>query len=61
MIISIPLASEEPAAIARAQSQAIAQLARQIAVLGGPGQVIATTATRGDALFGGPLPGFEGL
>ena len=59
--ISIPLASEEPAAIARAQSQAIAQLARQIAVLGGPGQVIATTATRGDALFGGPLPGFEGL
>lgn len=59
--ISIPLASEDPAAIARAQSQAIAQLARQIAVLGGPGRSIATTAARGDALFGGPLPDFEGL
>lgn len=59
--IVVPLASEEPAAIARAQSQAIAQLARQIAMLGGPGRSIATTATRGDALFGGPLPDFEGL
>lgn len=59
--ISIPMASEAPAEIARAQSQAIAQLARQIAVLGGPGRTIATTATRGDALFGGPLPDFEGI
>lgn len=59
--ISIPLASEDPGAIARAQSLAIAQLARQIAVLGGPGRAITTTAPRGDAIFAERLPSFEGL
>lgn len=40
--ISVPLSGSEPAAIAQAMSQAIAQLARQIATLGGPGRTIAT-------------------
>lgn len=42
--ISVPLAGEGPGAIAQAQSLAIAQLARQIAVLGGPGTTFVTKA-----------------
>lgn len=62
--ITIPLA-EKPgaAAIARAQSQAIAQLARQIATLGGPGSAIRTKAApvpRLDDIFSQPLPPLEG-
>lgn len=52
-----------PAIIARAQSQAIAQLARQIAVLGGPGSALRTTAPivpRMDDIFSQPLPPLEG-
>lgn len=59
--ISVPLPSDDAGAIARAQSQAIAQLARQIAVLGGPGRSIRTTAPRVDSIFSEPLPSFEGL
>lgn len=40
--ISVPLASDQPGAVARAMSQAIGQLAGQIATLSGPGQTIAT-------------------
>lgn len=40
--ISVPLEGDQPASIARAMSQAIGQLARQIATLGGPGRTIAT-------------------
>lgn len=40
--ISVPLTSNEPSAIATALSQAIEQLARQIATLSGPGRTIAT-------------------
>lgn len=52
-----------PAAIARGQSLAIAQLARQIAVLGGPGTSLRTTAApmpRLDDIFSQPLPPLEG-
>ena len=52
-----------PAAVARAQSLAIAQLARQIAVLGGPGNAIRTSAPatpRFDDIFSQPLPPLEG-
>lgn len=59
--ISVPLASDKPADVARAQSTAILQLARQIAVLGGPGRAIRTTAPTGDAIFGAALPAFEGI
>lgn len=59
--ISVPISSESPGEIARAQSQAIARLARQIALLEGPGRAIRTTAPRPDALFAEPLPAFEGL
>lgn len=38
--IAVPLNGEGPAAVARAQSQAIAQLAEQMARLAGPGQAI---------------------
>ncbi|KGJ03375.1 hypothetical protein SAMN04487972_12242 [Paracoccus halophilus] len=62
--ISVPLAGDgDPAEIARAQSQAIAWLARQIAALAGPGRVITTTAPpvpRIDDLFSQPLPPLEG-
>lgn len=62
--ITIPLGEKPgPGAIARAQSQAIAQLARQIAVLGGPGSSIRTSAppaSRLDDLFSQPLPPLEG-
>lgn len=51
--IAVPLASEHPGDIARAQSQAIAQLARQIAVLGGPGRSITTSSARLDPVFSG--------
>lgn len=40
--ISVPLASDQPGAVAQALSQAIGQLAGQIATLSGPGQTIAT-------------------
>lgn len=40
--ISVPMAGEQPAAIAAAQSQAIGQLAHQIATLSGPGRTIVT-------------------
>ncbi|MFT4011911.1 MAG: PqiC family protein [Paracoccus sp. (in: a-proteobacteria)] len=61
--ISIPIQDTAPAEVARAQSLAIAQLARQIAVLGGPGSAIRTTAPavpRMDDLFSQPLPPLEG-
>lgn len=59
--ISVPLASDKPGDVARAQSAAIGQLARQIAVLGGPGRAIQTTTPSGESIFGGALPGFEGI
>lgn len=40
--ISVPLASDQPGAVAAAMSQAIGQLAQQIATLSGPGRSIAT-------------------
>lgn len=40
--ISVPLSSNQPSAIATALSQAIGQLAQQIATLSGPGRTIAT-------------------
>ena len=61
--ISVPLSADAaPEAIARAQSQAIAQLARQIAVLGGPGRSVRTSAApqpRMDDIFSQPLPPLE--
>lgn len=42
--IAVPMGGTGPAASAAAASQAIAQLARQIATLSGPGRTIATTA-----------------
>lgn len=47
-----------PTAIAAAQNSAIAQLARQIATLGGPGTTVRTSAPRVDPLFAplAPLP-----
>ena len=60
--ISVPLADDEPGTIARAQSQAITQLARQIAVLGGPGRSVRTSAApqpRIDDIFSQPLPPLE--
>lgn len=61
--ISVPLAADAgPGAIARAQSQAIGQLARQIAVLGGPGRSVRTSAApqpRMDDIFSQPLPPLE--
>ena len=61
--ISVPLADDEPGTIARAQSQAITQLARQIAVLGGPGRSVRTSSApvpRMDDIFSQPLPPLEG-
>lgn len=62
--IAIPMGTTEaaPAVIARAQSQAIAQLARQIAVLGGPGNSVrtSTSAPRMDDIFSQPLPPLDG-
>ncbi|RDD96566.1 hypothetical protein DTW92_12015 [Paracoccus pantotrophus] len=61
--ISVPLADQNPAAIARAQSQAIARLARQIATLSGPGRSIRTSTAplpRIDDIFSQPLPPLEG-
>lgn len=61
--ISVPLADDKPGTIARAQSQAIAQLARQIAQLGGPGRSIRTSSApvpRIDDIFSQPLPPLEG-
>lgn len=58
--ISVPLATDAgPGAIARAQSLAIGQLARQIAVLGGPGRSLRTSSPpepRMDDIFSQPLP-----
>lgn len=48
-----------PAAVARAQSRAIGQLARQIALLAGPGHALPTRAPsvpRMDDIFSQPLP-----
>lgn len=62
--ITIPLGEKPgPGAIARAQSQAVAQLARQIATLGGPGSAIRTSAApvpRLDDIFSQPLPPLDG-
>ncbi|MFC3569612.1 PqiC family protein [Paracoccus simplex] len=61
--ISVPLADTGPAAIARAQSQAIARLAGQIATLSGPGRSVRTSAApqpRIDDIFSQPLPPLEG-
>jgi hypothetical protein len=52
-----------PATVARAQSLAIAQLARQIAVLGGPGNSLRTSSappSNIDDIFSQPLPPLEG-
>lgn len=60
--ISVPLGAEGPGAIARAQSQAISQLAAQIATLGGPGRAIRTSSApvpRIDDIFSQPLPPLE--
>lgn len=56
-----PKALTTPAAIAAAQNAAISQLAAQIAVLGGPGQTIRTTAPKLDPIFSAPLPPLEPL
>lgn len=53
--ISVPLASEGPSAIAAALSQAITQLAQQIATLSGPGRTIATRAVSNDPFALDPL------
>ncbi|SMO74766.1 PqiC family protein [Paracoccus laeviglucosivorans] len=62
--IAVPMGTAEPtpAIIARAQSQAISQLARQIAVLGGPGNSVRTSssAPRMDDIFSQPLPPLDG-
>lgn len=47
--ISVPLASDQPAAVAQAMSLAIAQLAGQIATLSGPGRAIATSSRAADS------------
>lgn len=64
--ISVPLGVQGdkagPAAIARAQSAAIAQLAQQIAALGGSGNALRTSApapSRMDDIFSQPLPPLE--
>ena len=49
--ISVPMSGEQPAAVAAASSQAIAQLALQIATLSGPGRTIATTAATSNDPF----------
>lgn len=54
--ISVPLASDQPAAIAPALSQAISQLAQQIATLSGPGRAI-TTRTPADPFAMDPIFG----
>lgn len=54
--IAVPLAGDQPPAIAAALSQAIAQLARQIATLSGPGRTIATRRPSiGDAFALDPI------
>jgi uncharacterized lipoprotein YmbA len=61
--ISVPLADDKPAAIARAQSQAVGQLARQIAQLAGPGRSIRTSSAPVpdiNDIFSQPLPPLEG-
>lgn len=54
-------ATVSPAAIAAAQNAAIAQLAAQIATLGGPGGTIRTSTPRLDPIFSEPLPPLEPL
>ncbi|MTH78109.1 PqiC family protein [Paracoccus aestuariivivens] len=61
--IVVPMGTEAgkatPATVARTQSLAIAQLARQIAVLGGPGNSIRTSSpppSSMDDIFSQPLP-----
>ncbi|MDS9466899.1 PqiC family protein [Paracoccus sp. MBLB3053] len=65
--ISVPMGVEggkaSPATVARAQSVAIAQLARQIATLGGPGDSLRTSAPASssmDDIFSQPLPPLDG-
>ncbi|HWL57357.1 MAG TPA: PqiC family protein [Paracoccus sp. (in: a-proteobacteria)] len=65
--ISVPMGAEGgkagPATIARAQSAAIAQLAQQIASLGGAGNALRTSSpapTRMDDIFSQPLPPLDG-
>lgn len=48
--IRVPLAEPGPGATARAASEAISQLAQQIASLSGPGAAIATVTPRVDDL-----------
>lgn len=61
--IEVPLQGAGAAAVARAQSQAIARLATQIATLAGPGRTIRTRAAPMpgiDDIFSQPLPPLEG-
>ena len=61
--ISVPLTDDKPATIARAQSQAVGQLARQIAQLAGPGRSIRTSSAPVpdiNDIFSQPLPPLEG-
>ncbi|MDB6178147.1 PqiC family protein [Paracoccus sp. Z330] len=50
--ISVPLASDQPASIAAALSQAIGQLAGQIATLSGPGRTVVTRRSVANDPFG---------
>lgn len=59
--IQIPMPDQTPGAVAQVQSQAIAQLARQIATLGGPGSLVRTSSAPVVDIFSQPLPPLEGF